>query len=101
MATIYYTDTTTEVRDGLTFAQCQAIVGGPIEVVYCQDRCVMLVNQEGPVKRLSRNIKATERVQDTDITSHRKEVAYREFVLGPGILLADQAEIDAILDEPA
>ena len=100
MATIYYTDKTTEVKDGLTFAQCQAIVGGPIEVVYCQDRCVMLVNEEGGFKRLARNIKATERVQDTDITSHRKEVAYRESILGPAILLDNQAEVDAILDEP-
>ncbi len=101
MATVYYTDATTEEKGGLTFAECQRIVGGPIEVVYCQDRCVMLVNQEGPVKRLARNIKATERLQDTDITSHRREVGYRDLILGPAILLANQAEVDAVLDEPA
>ncbi len=99
MATIYFTDGTTEARDGLTFAECQRIVGGPIEVVYCQDRCVMLVNEEGKVKRLALNVKATERVQDTDITSHRSEVAYRDTIRGPAILLPTQAEVDSVLDE--
>lgn len=43
----------------LKLEEAQKIVGGPVEIVYLTDKCIMIVNEEGKNIGLSYNERAT------------------------------------------
>ena len=78
-------ETEVSPKNGKSFEleEMQKLVGGYIEFIYLHDGRIMVINEEGKMKRLPYNFKAS-------LYGNQAGIAHDDYVVGPAILCTNQ-----------